>query len=822
MDYPVLEIVPELQRQLGAEPVVILQAPPGAGKSTVLPLHLLDEPWLGGKRVIMLEPRRIAAKSVAARLAQLAKVDLGERVGYTVRFESKVSRSTQLHVVTEGILTRMLQSDNSLEDVGLVIFDEFHERSLQADLALALSLQVQQVLRPDLRILIMSATLDSESLALQLKAPIVTSAGRQYPVERRYVGTDPDAPIAARVSRGVMKALSETGGDVLAFLPGASEILRTKDLLENAQVGAELHTLYGDLPFKQQQAALVPSSTGARKVILATSIAETSLTIEGVKAVVDSGYSRVPRYDVRSGLTRLETVRVTRDSADQRAGRAGRLGPGVCYRLWSEASDHHLQPMRKPEIEEADLAPLMLELYQWGVKDIRELNWITSPPKGAVAQANELLTQLDAVDGFAVTPRGRDMLKLPAHPRLAHMMLVAKELGANILSLSTDVAALLEERDPLRDAGADLSLRVDELRKYRGGERVLADRHVLERIETTASSWRKLLGVKASVGITTDKEVGELVAAAYPERIARQETKHGERYKLANGRSVVLPSHDALTREPWIAVAHLDAGSGKIFLAAPLDESDLEHLASDHERVRWDREREAIVASVDRRIGSLTLSSKPLTQVDEGRKVSAWCEAIRELGVGVFGWDEDIRQWQSRVLSLRHWRGTEWPDVGDAALMEGLEHWLSPFLATINKKTELQRLDWKGILPTLLPWDLQRKLNEWAPERLEVPSGSMIKVLYSDDGAAPVMEVRLQEVFGWLETPAVNEGRNRILMHLLSPGYKPVQVTQDLRSFWQHTYHEVRKELFRRYPKHAWPEDPWTAKAVRGVRRTPS
>ncbi len=822
MDYPVLEIVPELQRQLGSEPVVILQAPPGAGKSTVLPLHLLDEPWLGGKRVIMLEPRRIAAKTVAARLAQLAQVDLGERVGYTVRFESKVSRSTQLHVVTEGILTRMLQSDNSLEDVGLVIFDEFHERSLQADLALALSLQVQQVLRPDLRILIMSATLDSESLALQLKAPIVTSAGRQYPVERRYVGTDPDAPIAARVSRGVMKALSETGGDVLAFLPGASEILRTKDLLENAQVGAELHTLYGDLPFKQQQAALVPSSTGARKVILATSIAETSLTIEGVKAVVDSGYSRVPRYDVRSGLTRLETVRVTRDSADQRAGRAGRLGPGVCYRLWSEASDHHLQPMRKPEIEEADLAPLMLELYQWGVKDIRELNWITSPPKGAVAQANELLTQLDAVDGFAITPRGRDMLKLPAHPRLAHMMLVAKELGANILSLSTDVAALLEERDPLRDAGADLSLRVDELRKYRAGERVLADRHVLERIETTASSWRKLLGVKASVGITTDKEVGELVAAAYPERIARQETKHGERYKLANGRSVVLPSHDALTREPWIAVAHLDAGSGKIFLAAPLDESDLEHLASDHERVRWDREREAIVASVDRRIGSLTLSSKPLTQVDEGRKVSAWCEAIRELGVGVFGWDEDIRQWQSRVLSLRHWRGTEWPDVGDAALMEGLEHWLSPFLATINKKTELQRLDWKGILPTLLPWDLQRKLNEWAPERLEVPSGSMIKVLYSDDGAAPVMEVRLQEVFGWLETPAVNEGRNRILMHLLSPGYKPVQVTQDLRSFWQHTYHEVRKELFRRYPKHAWPEDPWTAKAVRGVRRTPS
>ena len=822
MDFPVLEVVPELKQKLGSEPVVILQAPPGAGKSTVLPLHLLDEPWLGGKKVVMLEPRRIAAKSVATRLAQLAEVNLGARVGYTVRFESKVSAATQLHVVTEGILTRMLQSDNSLEDIGLVIFDEFHERSLQADLALALLLQVQQVLRPDLRLLIMSATLDSETLASQLKAPVVTSLGRQYPVERRYVASDGDAPIASRVSRGVMKALTETDGDVLAFLPGAGEILRTRDLLESAGIGAELHVLYGDLPFRQQQAAILPAANGVRKVILATSIAETSLTIEGVKAVVDSGYSRAPRYDVRSGLTRLETVRVTRDAADQRAGRAGRLGPGVCYRLWSEASHHHLQPMRKPEIEEADLAPMMLELYQWGVKDIQELNWITAPPKGAVAQANELLSQLDAVEGGAITLRGREMLKLPAHPRIAHMMLVAKELGASVLSLSTDVAALLEERDPLRDAGADLSLRVDEVRKYRAGERVLADRHVLERIEATAASWRKLLGVKPTEGMTTGKEVGELVAAAYPERIARQEAKHGERYKLANGRGVTLPTHDALTREPWIAVAHLDSGSGKVFLAAPLDEGDLEHLATEHESVRWDREREAIIASKDKRIGNLVLSSKPLSKLDDQKKLTVWGEIIREQGVGIFGWEDDVREWQARVMSLRLWRGTEWPDVSDRGLLENLEQWLTPFLVEINKKSELRRLDWKSILLTLVPWELHRKLAEWAPDRIEVPSGSMIKVHYSMDGSAPVMEVRLQEVFGLLETPAVNEGRNRILMHLLSPGYKPVQVTQDLRSFWQNTYHEVRKELFRRYPKHSWPEDPWTAKAVRGVRRTHS
>jgi ATP-dependent helicase HrpB len=822
MKYPVLEVVEELKHKLAEHPVVILQAPPGAGKSTVLPLELMNESWLGDKKIVMLEPRRLAARSVAHRLASLKEEEPGESVGYRVRFETRIGPKTRIEVVTEGILTRMIQQDNALEDIGLLIFDEFHERSLHADLALALSLQVQQVLRTDLRILIMSATLDGERISTVLNgAPIVTSVGRQYPVSLRYQ-PESDSPIHVRITRIIHKAIRENEGDLLVFLPGAGEIARTEQLLQAENVDVLILALYGDLPLRKQQEAIMPDPQGRRKVVLATSIAETSLTIEGVTVVIDSGLARVPKFDPRSGLTRLDTLRVTKDAADQRAGRAGRLGPGVCYRLWSEGTQLHLVPQRTPEILEADLSTLILELGQWGIQNVNDLLWVTPPPPGSVAQAKELLEQLDAIDKKGITARGKEMLKLPTHPRIAHMLLEAvNEKDTQLITAATDVASLLEERDPLsKDSGADLSLRVDALRKWRKGERVNAEKNSLERIERLALSWRKILKVPADNSPVSEFSIGKLLAAAYPERLARQTAKNSERYRLANGRVVNLPSHDPLTRESWLAIAHVDAGQGegKIFIAAPVDEKDLEHLATEKETVRWDKERGLIVGAIEKRIANLVLSSKPMSSISAEKRVAVLCEVVREEGLKAIGWEESQREWQQRVMSLRAWRTDEpWPDVSDDSLLSTVDSWLAPFLINASKRTDLQRLDLNSIVQTILPWELNSKLDSKAPARIEVPSGSWIKVNYHDDGRAPHMEVRLQEVFGLLETPAVNDGRNKIILHLLSPGFKPVQVTQDLKSFWQNTYHEVRSELQRRYPRHSWPEDPWTARAVRGA-----
>lgn len=830
--YPVLEIVSELKQALQQHRIVILQAPPGAGKSTVLPLQLLNEPWLQNRKMIMLEPRRLAARSVAQRMASMLNEEAGQKVGFRIRFENVVSAKTRIEVVTEGILTRMLQSDNTLEDAGLIIFDEFHERSLQADLSLALCLQVQNIIRDDLRILIMSATLDGQKLSASLgNAPVIASQGKQYPVNTQYHNIDPEAPLPIRMSKVIRKALAEQQGDMLVFLPGAGEINRTQELLETANTDALVCPLYGDLSFKKQQEAILPDPQGKRKIVLATSIAETSLTIEGITTVIDSGYARVPRFDLRSGLTRLETVRVTKDAADQRAGRAGRLGPGVCYRLWTEATHQHLVPQRSPEIADADLAPMLLELAMWGVKDINELTWITSPPPGALSQARELLQQLDALEGNQITSRGKEMSRLPTHPRIAHMLLEASSVSDQpenkktnvMLALATDVASLMEEKDPLqKESGADISLRLELLRKWRGGDRVNADRNALERIERLAANWRRLFRISVDNSIVSDKEVGILVAAAYPERIAKQIEKHSERYKLANGRTVKLPSHDPLMRQTWLAVAHLDAGAaeGKIFMAAPLDEQDLYHLAHLKQLVRWDDDRGMIVATEEQRVGNLVLASKPLKEISPGKRVQVLCDTIRSKGLKMLSWAEEHTTWQARVLSLRSWRPNEsWPDVSDEHLLSTLESWLGPYLNLAAKQSDLQRLDLASILAGLLPWDLQPKLDVFAPSKLKVPSGSLIGLTYFNNGRPPVMEVRLQEVFGLLETPAVNEGRIKVIMHLLSPGYKPVQVTQDLRSFWQNTYPEVRKELRVRYLKHHWPENPWTAEAVRGVKK---
>jgi ATP-dependent helicase HrpB len=544
--------------------------------------------------------------------------------------------------------------------------------------------------------------------------------------------------------------------------------------------------------------------------------------------VIDSGYSRVPKFDIASGLTRLETVKVTKDAADQRAGRAGRLGPGTCYRLWSEGKHIHLQPNRKPEIMEADLSPLTLELAQWGIQNINELLWLTPPPQAAVSQARELLTQLGALENNKITRRGKEMLQMPTHPRLAHMLIEAityekAKASVPFRALASDLAALLEERDPLaKEKGADLALRIDALRNYRLGERVNADRRILDRIERLALSWRKLLQIAADNNTTDVFHAGKLIAAAYPERIAKRIEKNGLRYRLANGRIAKLSDGDALGGEEWLAIAQLDAGNneGKIFSATAFDHQDLYDIAIEHDSISWDKQKGMIVAAREKRAGNFILESKPLTQIAGELRVKVICGAIRENGLRMLGWNEAQEDLQARILSLRRWRPEEnWPDVSNEHLLETLEEWLAPYLDTISRQTELQKLDLSQILISSLPWELSQKLHALAPSTIEVPTGSKIKLKYFNDGSRIEMAVRLQEVFGMFETPTVNEGRNKILLHLLSPGYKPVQVTQDLKSFWNKTYFEVRKDLLSRYPKHHWPLDPLTAEAVRGPKR---
>ncbi|MCX6295154.1 MAG: ATP-dependent helicase HrpB [Bacteroidetes bacterium] len=828
-DLPINEIIPDLKATLEKEPVVILQAPPGAGKSTVLPIKLLNEKWLDGKKIIMLEPRRLATRAVATRMASLMGEEIGETIGYRIRFENKVSKKTRIEVVTEGILTRMLQNDNALDNVGLVIFDEFHERSLNADLALALCCQVQQILRTDLRILIMSATLDGVKLSSLLNnAPIITSEGRQYPVSIQYLNTDEKIYLHLRMANAIKKALRENKGDILAFLPGAGEILRTQQILEEDISGISVQPLYGDLSQQKQQEAILPDAKGKRKVVLATSIAETSLTIEGITIVIDSGYARSPRFDIQTGLTRLETIKVTKDAADQRAGRAGRLGPGTCMRLWSEGSQIHLIPNRKPEILEADLAPLMLELSQWGIQNISELLWLSPPPAAAVSQAKELLSQLGAVQNNKITARGKEMLQMPTHPRLAHMLIEAvtfqkNKPKENFKALACDLAAILEERDPLpKESGADLSLRIELLRKYRRGERVNADSRVLDRIERLAQSWRKLLNIEIDNTPPNVFHTGKLVATAYPERIAKRTDKNGSRYRLANGRIVKMNETDALVQEEWLAIAHLDAGinEGKIFLAAAFDANDLMELSEVRQTVSWDKQRGVVIGAIEKRFGNLILETKPMDKIDDALRIQVMCDLIKENGLKLLNWNESLEDLQARVSSLRAWRPNEkWPDLSNEHLLETIEEWLSPYLIKINKLSELQKLDFNQILHSILPWELSQRLEVLAPARMEVPTGSMIKLNYFKDGSKVEMAVRLQEVFGLFETPTVNEGKNKILLHLLSPGYKPVQITQDLKSFWNKTYFEVRKDLLSRYPKHHWPENPLTAEAMRGPKK---
>lgn len=837
---PINDILPALKNALRASGAAVLQAPPGAGKTTQVPLALLKEPWLAGRSIVMLEPRRLAARAAASRMAHLLGESVGQTVGYRIRFEAKVSPPTRVEVVTEGILTRRLQSDPGLEGVGLVIFDEFHERHLHADLALALCLDSQRTVREDLKILVMSATLDGEAVAGLLGGvPVLSASGRAFPVDVRYAAADPDHRLPETVARAIARALDREQGDVLVFLPGAWEIRRTQRLVEReaARRGADVYPLYGDLPWAAQTRAIQPSAGGRRKVVLATPIAETSLTIEGVGVVIDSGLVRVPEFDARSGLSRLTTVRISRASAEQRAGRAGRLGPGVCERLWTEATQRGLVARPTPEIRSADLAPLALELAQWGVRDAEALSWLDPPPPGALAQARGLLTDLGALDRDGmITPTGRAMASLPVHPRLAQMMLQADALGLG--RLACDLAALLSERDILAGAPArscDLQERLDALqafrdRAHRSAESPEADVDACRRVDQAARQYQRLLRNPGADRPADPDAVGILLAFAYPDRIARQREAGDVRYVLASGRGVRLPAHEQRLRSSWLVAAHVDAGEaeGTIHLAAAVEIARLRELVPSRFRtvdmIRWDAQLGRVVAQREERLGELVISSAAIANPDPERIRAAALEGIRGFGLAALPWSRETREWQARVLSLRHWCPEEgWPDVSDEGLIETLEEWLGPYLDGVTRREQFGRVDLVAALNAKLDWNQRQRLEEGAPTHLTVPSGSRLRLEYRP-GESPVLAVRLQEMFGVADTPRVAWGRVPVTLHLLSPARRPIQVTQDLRGFWDRTYAEVKRELKGRYPKHPWPDDPWhevpTARATPQARRS--
>ena len=848
-DLPILKILPALRQALQAQRNAVLQAPPGAGKSTVVPLELLDEPWLRGRRLIMLEPRRLATRAVASRMAQSRGEPVGETVGYRMRLESRTSAATRIEVVTEGVLASILQHDPALEGVGAILFDEFHERSLQADLGLALCLDVQAVLHAELRLLVMSATLPAEPIAALLgDAAIVRSSGRSHAVAVHYQSHDAkraqsmrplhdDIGATARlVATATLRALREQEGDVLVFLPGAAEIRRAEQYLqpELQDTNVRVLPLLGELDFAAQELALHPAPHGTRKIVLATNIAETSLTIEGVGAVVDSGLVRRSRFDPASGMSRLETLRVSRASADQRCGRAGRLGPGICYRLWSEGTQASLEAATPAEILEADLAPLALDLAAWSVADPQQLRWLDPPPQVLYEQARELLRGLGALDAKGrITPVGRDMLELRVHPRLAHMLLRAREVG--LQEQACDLAALLSERDVFqrdaRNADADIRSRLEALRGDALGK-ARVDRAGLERVRRVATQLRQRLGRipgRASrESLIAEADVaGVLLAFAYPDRVARRRTDGQGRYLLSNGRGACFVGPQALTRAEFLVIAALDDSEreARIFLAAPLTRSALEAaLAQDielFERIEWsDRER-AVVAVGERRLGSLVIESTGLDAPDPQRITATLIAGIRKLSLEALPWNPELRSWQARVQFVRalpSQASARWPDVSDQALLASLEHWLAPWLGGMSRIAHLARLELRGIFTAMLGHELQRRLEQLAPTHVPVPSSSRIRIDYlGEDG--PSMSVRLQEVFGLENTPRIGGGTVPLLIKLLSPAQRPVQVTRDLASFWNNGYVQVRKELKGRYPKHSWPENPRVAPAVRGVRR---
>lgn len=813
---PIAPLLPEIRAALEAGPNLVLEAPPGAGKTTQVPLALLETSWRGDGKIILLEPRRLAARGAAHRLAQHLGEEVGGTVGYRVRLDRRIGPATRIECVTTGLFLRQLQGDPGLSGIAAILFDEFHERSVDADLALAFALEAQAGLRPDLRLVVMSATLDGARIAgLMPAARRLASAGRAFPVATHHLGDDTLAGKAGqtwldrRMAQAIRQAAEETSGDILAFLPGLAEIRRTERELGSVN-GAVVLPLHGDLPLPEQDRAIRADKEGRRKIILATSIAESSLTIAGITCVVDSGQRRVARFDPATGMTRLVTTKVSLANADQRRGRAGRLGPGTCYRLWSANGERAMSPQPVPEILEVDLAPLALELAAWGVEDAGALPLLDPPPAGALAQARELLRELGALDAAnRATAHGKAMAEIGLHPRLAHMLLAAKARGLG--ALACDIAALLSERDIVSGTarGADLGQRLDLLNDRNG------DRNARARIEQAAKDWRRQLDIAA--GEARPRSLaGAVVALAYPDRLAQRRGDHGQ-YRLASGRGASLAADDPLAREPYLAVATLDAGekNARIYLAAPISlaeiEEDFADLIETRESVTWNARSEIVEAKRERRLLALVLEERPLQKPDAEAARAAMLGGIRQMGLAVLPWSSAAANLRDRIAFLRHALPDQnWPDWSDVRLMETLSDWLGPQLDGITRRAHLDRLDLHSALLDTLDWKQRQALESLAPTHLDVPSGSRVPLDYGDS-RRPVLAVRLQELFGATETPRVAGGRVAVLLHLLSPARRPVQVTQDLASFWADAYKAVKADLKGQYPKHYWPDDPLIA-----------
>ena len=858
---PASQIAVGVNEALHTNSSLVVTAPPGAGKSTLLPLTILSS--LGeGEKILMLEPRRLAARQIAERMAQMLGEQVGETIGYRVRFESRVSKRTRIEVLTEGILTRMIVDDATLDGVSVVIFDEFHERSINSDLALALTRQAQQIIRPDLKVVIMSATIDTSNICAALQAPLIESEGRMFPVELHYADKDTDPrDIAAAAASTTIEAYKKYEGDILVFLPGQAEIERCYELLSKSQHFTAspsqpintsthqhlttstsqpttttphhltIHPLYGNLSPEDQRRAIAPSAPGERKIVIATPIAETSITIEGVRVVIDAGLCRQVVFDARTGLSHLETVRISMDMATQRMGRAGRVAEGVCYRLWTKASEHLMAEQRKPEIEEADLAPMLLDTAAFGESDAEALPWLTMPPRAGVFKAKELLTALGAIDENGnITSIGKRMATLPCHPRIARMILATTNLTTstshhNNTSLACDIAALLEEKDPLSETGGtDLTLRLSALRAARRKKQLGR----WQRIAKIAAEYRRMAHTDEDNRDPAPTEVGLLVAYAYPERIAHSTNSIGG-YRLASGANVQLDAADQQSAHSWLAVASLYSATGttgRVFLAAPIAPDDLEkEFVKEVDNIAWDTKQGCVVMQREQRIGKLILSQKPIHDADKERLKGIVCEAMKKDGLTMMAWSEKaVEQVQRRVAQVAAWHPEmALPDVSTEHLLSTAADWLPFYLEEGGRvKTsvqELRKLNLAEIIWNILPYEAQLEVDRLAPTHIEVPTGSHIRIDYRSGAEAPVLSVRLQECFGMERTPCVDDGRQPLLMELLSPGFKPVQLTQDLASFWQGTYFEVRKELRRRYPKHYWPENPLEAEAVRGVKR---
>ncbi len=786
---PAMQIAGKVNEILKTDSRVVITAPPGAGKSTVLPLTILQGLPDDGK-ILMLEPRRLAARQIAGRMSQMIGEPVGKTVGYRVRFDNKVSDSTRIEVLTESILTRMIVADSTLEGVSAIIFDEFHERNLASDIALALSLEAQQIIRPDLKIIIMSATIDAEGISRTLGAPIVESEGRMFPVDVIHSQDEATEQNSAEaVAHAIRQAHKEHNGDILAFLPGESEILRCKEMLGDSLGKTSVYPLYGLLSQREQNLAIAPSAEGERKVVLATSIAETSLTIEGVRIVIDSGLHRTMVFDPRSGLSHLKTKQISMDMANQRTGRAGRTAPGVCYRLWSLATEHRMDENRLPEIQTADLTPMVLDITAWGEKPLESIAWLTTPPVKQVEQARELLKMLGAIaDDGKITAHGRKMSALPCHPRIAQMLATAET--PEMKSLAADIAALLEERDPLSvrnssaTADADINTRLSALRRARKGN---ASGKIWQRIMMASEHYRHIAKTKEDNTEPDIYATGMLLASAYPERIA-------------------------------MAVAQVV--NNKIILASPLDIKDLKSFAKVKDNISWDNRQGCIVAQREYKIGCLLIDSKPISDGNSETIKQAICNAAQKYGTSMLNFSDEVQNLQRRVAVVAEWHPEmQLPDLSTEAVLRRADEWLPFYIGNSTTTAELKKIDLCEALWSLLAYEQQTEVERLAPTHIKVPTGSRIKIEYRVGAELPILRVRLQECFGMDSTPRIDDGKRAVLMELLSPGFKPVQLTQDLNSFWQNTYFEVRKELKRRYPKHSWPDNPLESEAVRGVKR---